>query len=179
MLESVTSNSDAAGPSTVISKLLGIYLLEKLEILANGEEIEIVVEAEDVDAAAGAAGVEDDGVRLAGGGGSEDLGGDLAVGEGVVGGGARGHYVEDEGDEEERDGDDEEDAPVAVDLVGEGGATTCGPLEHLVGSEGVRVLIGRGRGVGLAVDELGGGRRPVPDLTVGVEGLGLGLLALL
>lgn len=129
-----------------------------------------------MDAAAGATGVEDNGISVVGGRGSEDFGGDLAVGEGVVlerrRGRTWGHYIENEGDEEQRDCDDEKKPSVPVDLVGEGRATTGGSLEHLVGFKGmvVVVLIG-GRGIGLAVDEFGGGRRSIADLTVEVEGL--------
>lgn len=153
-----------------------LYLYKKLEIFANGKEIEIGVKTEDVYATAGATGVEDNGVSVVGGCGSEDFGGDLAVGEGVILEGRRGrawgHYIENEGDEEQRDCDDEKNPSVSVDLVGERRATSGGSLEHLVGFKGmVMVVLIGGRGIGLAVDEFGGGRRPVADLTVEVEGL--------
>lgn len=114
-------------------------LNEELEILADGEKLEVVVEAEDVDAAAGAAGVKDHGIR--------GLGRQLAVvaigGEGggqLAASAAAGHDVEDHGEEEERDRDDEEDAPVSVHFVGEGvvlgiahaDSSSAGTLEHLV-----------------------------------------------
>lgn len=93
------------------------HLNEKLEVLPDVDEIQVPIEAEDVDAATGAAGVEDDGE----GGGSFVA--DLAVREGVVihglaGGGGR-HGVEHERDEEERHCHHQKCSPEVVDLVGE------------------------------------------------------------
>lgn len=108
-----------------------------------------------MDSAAGAAGVEDDGVGL-----GSAVGGGLAAGRGgregdaAVGGDA-GHEEEDEGDEEEGDGDDKDDAAEAVDLVG----------EWLLASPLHPVLIGR-RGLALALEEFGSGQRSVADLSV-------------
>lgn len=144
-----------------------------------------MIEMEDVDAAAGAAGVEDDGV---GAGGFLD-GGYFPVNEGVASDGlvrdAGRHDVEDEGDEEKRDRHDEQRPPEPVDLVGEG-LLAAGALQHFAGLELRRVLVGgvRGRRVAAAVEELGGGRRSVPDLTVGGSGGGgrrlqLGVLGLI
>lgn len=79
------------------------HLQEKLEIFANVDEIHVPVEPEDVDAAAGATGIEDDGERI----GGFAIGGNLPVREGVVldglvGGSGR-HEVENERDDEERE----------------------------------------------------------------------------
>jgi hypothetical protein len=41
-----------------------VYLDEELDLAANADEIQVGVEAEDVDAAAGATGVKDDGVPV-------------------------------------------------------------------------------------------------------------------
>ena len=143
-----------------------------------------------MDAASGATGVEDNRVRGLrsgqgrghGGGGSEGSGRDLAVGDGV--GGSRRDQIDDEGDEEERDGDEDEDASVPLDLVADGVAAGAGgSLEHLDGVEeaavvvvvvvgGGVILIGR-RGIGLVLEELGGGRRSVADLAVGGRGRAL------
>jgi hypothetical protein len=79
------------------------------------DEIQVGVEAEDVDAAAGAPRVEDDGVLLGPRGAVQ--GADLPGG-GVGGGRAR-HEEEHEGDERERREDDEQDAAVPVEAVGE------------------------------------------------------------
>lgn len=49
------------------------------------------------------------------------------------------------------DSDNTKDVLVMVNLVGEGRQITCGPFEHLVGIEGVGVLIGQRRGVRLVV----------------------------
>lgn len=144
-----------------------------------------MIEMEDVDAAAGAAGVEDDGV---GAGGFLD-GGYFPVNEGVASDGlvrdAGRHDVEDEGDEEKRDRHDEQRPPEPVDLVGEG-LLAAGALQHFAGLELRRVLVGGVRrrrvAAGLAVEELSGGRRPVADLTVGGGGgrrLQLGVLGLI
>ena len=133
-----------------------------------------MVEVEDVDAAAGATGVEDDGVGSAG----LLLRRHLPVDEGVVSdglvGGGRRHHVEDEGDEEKRDRHHKQRRSEPVDLVGEG-LLAAGALQHFAGGlEFRRVVVGgvRRRGVsgGLAVEELGGGRRSVTDLTVGGGG---------
>jgi len=77
-----------------------VYLDEELDLGANVDEIQVRVEAEDVDAAAGAPGVEDDGVLVSprGPGPPGDTRG--------AGGRAR-HEEEDEGDERERCEDDE------------------------------------------------------------------------
>lgn len=108
-----------------------------------------------MDSAAGAAGVEDDGVGL----GSAVGGGLAAAGVGGEGdaavGGDAGHEEDDEGDEEEGDGDDKDDAAEAVDLVG----------EWLLASPLHPVLIGR-RGLALALEEFGSGQRSVADLGV-------------
>lgn len=96
---------------------------------------------EDVDAAAGAAGVEDDGVGSTG----FFLGRHFPANEGVVSGGliggARRHDVEDEGDEEERDRDHEESPSEPVDLIGER-FLAAGALQHFARLELRRVLIG-------------------------------------
>ena len=141
-----------------------------------------MIEMGDVDATAGAAGVEDDGVGADG----FLFGGHFPVNEGVVSdglvGGAGRHDVEDECDEEERDRDDEQCPAKPVDLVGEG-LLAAGALQHFAGLELRRVLVGGVRrrrvAAGLAVEELSGGRRPVADLTVGGGGgrrLQLGVL---
>lgn len=126
---------------------------------------------EDMDAAARAASIEDNGVGATG----FFIGRNFPVDKGVVSnglrGGARRHHVEDEGDENERDRDHKQSPSKPVDLIGERLLAT-GTLQHFAGLELRCVLISgvRRRGVvagGLTVEKLGGGGRSVSDLTVG------------
>lgn len=148
-----------------------------------------------MDAAAGATSVKYNRVLVLGGGGgggegrgssgSEESRRNLAVSDGVVrevrGGRSRRRNVDDEGDEEERDGDEEENASVPLDLLAERViATADGALQHLVCSEEalevvITVLIRRRR-IRLVLKELGGRRRSVPDLTVASGSRGRSLL---
>lgn len=126
------------------------------------DEIQVPIEAEDVDAATGAAGVEDDGE----GGGSFVA--DLAVREGVVlhglaGGGGR-HGVEHERDEEERHRHHQKRTPEVVDLVGERlrrrRRGPAGAFQHFGGFE---IQLGGG-------EEFGGGRGAEANLAGGGGG---------
>jgi hypothetical protein len=131
------------------------YLDEELDLAANVDEIQVGVEAEDVDAAAGAPGVEDDGVLVGPG-----RAGPPGAGRGA-GGQAR-HEEEHEGDERERGEDDEQDAPVAVRAVGQrllaAAVGQRGVAAHLgVGGEEQEVR-GRGRAVADAAAAACGGR---------------------
>jgi hypothetical protein len=83
----------------------------------------MMIKAEDVYTAAGATGVEDNGVGL---GGSE-IRGDLADAEGLGGISGR-HQEEDEGDEEERHRYYEQYPSEAVDLVRQGLVAEAWPL---------------------------------------------------
>lgn len=134
---------------------------EKLEILADGKEIEVEVEREDMDAAAGAPCVEDHGERV--------LGRKLAAAE-IGGRNLSGHDVEDGGQEEKRDGDEEDETAVLVELVREGVTTpssSARTLEHLVVGEGIVLMIGRrriGRDQILSLKQFSRRRRSVTDL---------------
>lgn len=84
--------------------VLSTYLDEELDLGANVDQIQVGVEAEDVDAAAGAPGVEYDGVLLTPGGGGGAVQGPGPPGRGSRRGGGGGggrsrHEEEDEGDE--------------------------------------------------------------------------------
>lgn len=118
-----------------------------------------------MDAAAGAAGVKDDGVGLF----KPGVGGDLAVGEAVAenricSGGPTRYDEEDEEDEEEGNGDDEKEATEALDLIGEGVVLGGDALVHFV------------RVGGAGLEKLGGGGGSVADLAVGDGGGGDGLV---
>jgi hypothetical protein len=131
------------------------YLDEELDVGANVDEIQVGVEAEDVDAAAGAPRVEDDGVllRARGAGQGADLPG------GGVGGGRARHEEEHEGDERERREDDEQDAAVAVEAVGERVLAAVGQrgvAAHPGGVAGEEEVWG---GWGAVAHAAGGGRR--------------------
>lgn len=89
---------------------------------------------------------------------------------------SRRRNVDDEGDEEQRDGDEKENPSVSLDLVAErimtDEATAAGTLQHLVGFEEavvvvMAVVLIRRRRIRLVLEKLGGRRRSVPDLTVG------------
>ena len=129
------------------------YLDEELDLGANVDEIQVAVEAEDVDAAAGAPGVEYDGVLLGPGDGAG-----VSLPPDPYGGRAR-HEEEHERDERDGREDDEQDPAVAVHAVGERlGAARPGQLRvaaHLVGGEEEEV----GRGGRAVADAAGGGRR--------------------
>lgn len=121
-----------------------------------------MVEREDMDAAAGAPCVEDHGER--------GFGRKLAVAE-IGGRNLRGHDVEDHGQEEKRDGDEEDETAVLVELVREGVTTpssSARTLEHLVVGEGiVLMMIGRrriGRDQILSLKQFSRRRRSVTDL---------------
>lgn len=99
------------------------------------------------------AGVKNNSVTL----GELQIGGELAaeavIHSGVGGGGTAGHEKQDEDNQHDGDGNDEQNAAVALDLVGEGVVLAIvRPFDHFVGGAGL--------------EELGGGRGSVPDLTV-------------
>lgn len=128
------------------------HLDEELDLVANVEQIEVGVEAEDVDAAPGAPGVENDGVLVGVEGAPPPAGGG-----GGGGGGAR-HEEEDEGDEGERGEYDEEDAAVAVEAVGERVGAGAAAGQRGVAAHVLGVGVG-GRGE----EEVRGGGRAVAD----------------
>lgn len=94
-------------------------LQENLEIFANRNEIKVPIETKDVDAAAGATSVKDDGERI----GRFTIGRKFTVREsvnlnGLVGRGRR-HEVKNERDEEERECNHQEGTAELIDLIGE------------------------------------------------------------
>jgi hypothetical protein len=137
-----------------------LYLDEELDLGANVDEIQVAVEAEDVDAAAGAPGVEYDGVLA----GPRD--GEALVPDPSSCGGRARHEEEHERDERDRREDDEQDPAVAVHAVGERLlAARPGELRvaaHLVGGEELEV----GQGGRAVADAAGGGRRLFDRLQV-------------
>lgn len=135
-----------------------MYLDEELDLGANVDEIQVGVEAEDVDAAAGAPGVEDDCVPVG-------PGGPGPPGDARGAGGRARHEEEDEGDERERGEEDEQDAPVAVRAVGQR------LLAAPVGQRGVAAHLG---GVGGEEEEVRGRGRAVADAACGCCGGGGG-----
>jgi hypothetical protein len=121
------------------------------------DEIQVGVEAEDMDAAAGATGVEDNGVPVCPG-----RPGPPGAAHGASG--RAWHEEEDERDERERGEDDEHDAPVAVRAVGQrllaAAVGQRGVAAHLGGVGGEEEVRGRGRAVADAAccGRRGGGR---------------------
>lgn len=105
-------------------------MIEKFDILANGEEIEMVVEAKDMNAAPRAASIKNNGISGLGRG-RPVIGGNFAVVEGVIL--SSRHEIENEGDEEKRERGEEQHPSESVDLVGQGfRLLLTGALEHLV-----------------------------------------------
>lgn len=131
-----------------------------------------------MNAATGATSIEDNGVRATG----FFIRRHFSTDESVVSGGlvsrARRHHIKNEGDEKKRDRDHEQSPSESVDLIGEGLLST-GTFQHFVRLELRRVLISGVRrrriAASLSVEELGGRRRSVTDLTVRGSGGGRSL----
>lgn len=105
-------------------------MFEKFDIFANGEEIEMMIEAKDMNAAPRATSIKyysKSSLRRR----QPMIGGNFAVVEGVVLSGR--HEKENEGDEEESEGGEQQYPSESVDLVRHGfGRLLTGALEHLV-----------------------------------------------
>lgn len=98
-----------------LKKKKGLYRFEKFEIFANGHKIEVGVKAEDVNPTARTASVEDDSV-----GAGVGIHGRELAGKGIRRGAGGRHEKEYKGDEKKREGNDEDDSSVPLDLVQEG-----------------------------------------------------------
>jgi hypothetical protein len=104
-----------------VKGLLVFYPDKEIDLASNVDEIQVGVKAEDLDAAVRAPCTEDDGL----------LHGPCGAVQGAdpPGDGQVRHEEEHEGDERERRKDDEQDAAVLMDAVGERDLATVGSAE--------------------------------------------------